>query len=207
MTQYHDSLWGGAHLGEDKTVKAWIHTCPACQINKKPTSVQKSTAPMGVIEVGRVWDLVSIDLWGPVTTSRSGNCYILTVVDGLSKFAWALPIPNKEMETVASTLWNSDQGREFVNQVIKGMCQLLGPSKTQTSAYSPQGNAYAERIHRFFRNAISSFVRDDPRIWDEVATGMMLAYNDAYHSALKTSPGKAFLGRNLNALYSVGKRN
>jgi len=100
------------------------------------------------------------------------------------KFAWAIPIPDKKMETVASMLYNSDQGKEFVNQVIQGMCDLMGITKTQTSAYSPQGNAYAERIHRFFRNAIS---------------GMMIAYNSAYHSAIKTTPATAFFGENINA--------
>src|SRR5450759_5307784 len=92
---------------------------------------------------------------------------------------------------------HSDQGSEFINSVMSKVCQLLGINKTQTTAYHPQGNAYAERIHRFFRSGISAFVSDDQRNWDELVHALMLAYNNSLHEALGVSPVSVFLGRTL----------
>jgi len=223
---YHDSVWAGAHLGRDKTaerikrqfyfknldnyVAIYVKTCPICQKVKNPA--EKSEAPLGVIHTNHRWDLVSIDLWKAGAKSKDGNEYVLTVIDGFTKFAWALPIPNKEAKTVASALYHrvlvpegmparliSDQGTEFVNSTLNDVSKLFGIEKTTTTAYHPQGNAYSERIHRFFKNALSSFVRDDPRIWDELLPALLLTYNDSYHEAIGTTPALAFRGRHLNA--------
>ena len=51
---------------------------------------------------------------------------------------------------------HSDPGREFVNQVITDMCKLLCITKSQTTAYHPQGNAYAEVLHKFLKKALHS---------------------------------------------------
>ena len=82
---------------------------------------------------------------------------------GFSKFVFILPIPNKKGATIAKTLFvkvfsvlgmparlHSDRGKEFTN-----MLNLLGIAQSTTTAYHPQGNAYAERIHKFFRSAIA----------------------------------------------------
>src|SRR5206468_2302903 len=46
----------------------------------------KRQGPLQATAVGNVWDRVSIDLAGPHTTSKSGNIYILTVLDHFSKW-------------------------------------------------------------------------------------------------------------------------
>src|SRR5437588_10478778 len=98
------------HLGRDKTyekvcskyffhnmykyVKAWVESCPTCQHVKDPSFKTASKSPLGIIETHYPWDLVSIDLWGPVVRSRSGNKYVLTIIDGFSKWADAIPLPD-----------------------------------------------------------------------------------------------------------------
>jgi len=195
-----------------KYVDLYVKTCPVCQAVKDPAPKVQSRSPLGKIEANYPWELVCIDIWGPVTRSRSGNRYVLTVIDAFSKWALAIPLPTKDASTVASRLWgnvfsvfgmpvriHTDQGKEFCNDILKEMVDLFGIDKSTTSAYHPQGNAIAERIHRFYRNAITAFVRDDLRNWDELLPGLQLAYNDAVHESLGVSPSEAFLGRVLNA--------
>jgi transposase InsO family protein len=224
--EYHDSILLGSHMGRDKTydkvrqhyyfknmqkyIDLWVTTCPCCQHIKSTHPAHAPQSPLGVIEVDAPWDLFSIDLWGSVTTSTNGNKYILTVIDGYSKFAWALPIPNKKATTIAQALWknilfrvpmpkriHSDQGKEFVNFILQKLTGMLGIEKTRTTAYHPQGNAYAERLHRFFKSAISSYVQSDQKNWDEFLEPMMACYNDAHHTALGCTPSEVVFGRKL----------
>src|ERR1700733_11019806 len=154
-------------------------------------------------------ELYSIDLWSPGVKSRSGNNYVLAVIDVFSKWAFAIPIPNKKAETVAQALLSiftqmgvpaklhSDLGSEFINSVLAALTKLLGIIQTNTTAYHPQGNAYAERIHRFFRQAITSYCLDDGRNWDELLPFLIMTYNDSYHTALGCTPSEVHLGRRL----------
>ena len=56
------------------------------------------------LTVGAPWERIGIDLTGRHPRSRRGNYYILTYVDHFTKFAEALPIPNKEAATVCTVL-------------------------------------------------------------------------------------------------------
>ena len=92
---------------------------------------------------------------------------------------------------------HSDLGKEFVNRILKELCEHWSVVKSNTTAYHPQGNAYAKRIHRFFRQSVASYALNDPRIWDELLPTLILCYNDSHHSALGVTPAEVFLGRRL----------
>ena len=104
LSLYHDSVWSGAHLGREKTynrisrdffwlgmrayVNLYVRTCTVCQLFKKNPKNDKtgfrSQSKLGHLETSDFWDLVSIDIWGPVKTSKRSNSYLLTVVDGFT---------------------------------------------------------------------------------------------------------------------------
>ena len=101
---------------------------------------------------------------------------MLTCIDGFSKWICAIPLRNKKAYTLAlikqgfvfgyPARLHSDQGAEFVNETLQELCKLLMIVRSTTTAYHPQGNAYAERVHQFFKNALSAFVRHDQRDLD-----------------------------------------
>ena len=132
---------------------------------------KKNWTPLGEIEASFPLDLLSMDLWKPGVKSRGGNKYVLTLIDGFSKFTQISAIPNKKAETIARALSlfittfgvpnriHSDLGTEFVNDTLEALHELLGLTQSNTTAYHPQGNAYAERIHKFFRQAVARLSR------------------------------------------------
>ena len=226
LALYHDSSWNGAHMGRDKTyerisrdfyfsdmyryVAIYVKTCPLCQKVKDGKEI--STSSLGSIPTTERWDILSIDLWGPLPFSRDGNKYVLTVVDSFTKWARAIPIPDKKMTTIAKHLWrhvfsifgmpnriHHDQGSEFVNGILKALTEMLLIDDSRTTAYHPQGNPFAERIHQFFGKAISAYVRDDQQNWDEYLDAIILAYNNAIHDTLGVSPAQLMFGRDLRA--------
>jgi len=149
---------------------------------------------------------VLIDIWEPGVQSRSSNKVVLTIIDGFSRWAHAEALPDHTAETVAKALYklfnivgwprrlHSDNGPEFVGEVIREWCKLFGVEKTFTTSYHPQGNAQAERLHKYFRQAIASYCTDDHRIWDELLGALMNCYNESYHSALGVFPNQVYFG-------------
>ncbi len=75
LSEFHDSLWSGAHLGKTydsirekfyftnmfEYVKVWVSTCSVCQKVKK-TINSKSRVALGTIHSSFPWDLVSTDV-------------------------------------------------------------------------------------------------------------------------------------------------
>jgi len=226
LSLYHDAPWLGAHLGRDKTyerisrdlyfpdmyryIAVYVRTCTVCQRVKDGKEL--ATAPLGNLPTVGRWDTLSIDLWGPLPVTSEGHKYVLTCIDSFTKWVCIIPIPNKKAITVAKALWNQvfsrygmplrihhDQGKEFVNEILKSLNELLGVDDSRTTAYHPQGNAIAERIHQFFRKAVSAYVRDDQRDWDLYLPSIQLAYNDAVHDSTGFSPAELMFGRNLRS--------
>lgn len=76
-----------------------------------------------------VWELIGIDLTGPLPKTVDGFQYILTATDYFSKWVEAFPLKSKSAAEVGRNICSiiyrhgcpkrilSDQGREFVNEL------------------------------------------------------------------------------------------
>ena len=106
--------------------------------------------------------------------SRRGNYFIMMYVDHFTKFAEALPIPNKEAATVCTVLVEqvfprfgtaiqilSDQGKEFDNRLMRGLCEVLGIDKIRTTPYKASTNGAVERFHRTLNAMLGTVVSDN----------------------------------------------
>ena len=122
-------------------IDSHVQTCTTCQrINKK---LEKPAATLHPIAVDSPWYRIGIDLVGPLPRSASGNAYIITATDYFTIWPEASAIPDRTATTVASFLFKlitrhgspviiqSDQGREFVNQVNKHLFELTGRKEEQ----------------------------------------------------------------------------
>ena len=82
------------------------------------------------LQVSHPFELVGVDLMGPFVESSQGNKYIFTATDYYTKWVEAFPIPNKSATVVSKCFEKmfsrhgamnaiiTDQGREFINEVI-----------------------------------------------------------------------------------------
>ena len=91
-----------------------------------------------------------MDLVTECETSSSGNKHILTIIDPLTGWPEAVPIPDKSADTVVSTFINqyppihmchryilSDNGMEFKNQLMDKVLQQLGIKCVFSAPYHP----------------------------------------------------------------------
>ena len=104
---------------------------------------------------------ICMDLVGPISpvTSR-GNRFILTVVDMLTGYTMAVPIPDKSAESICkayvnnvysiiggSTRMLTDNGTEFRNKTMDEVCSKLGIKRIYSPVYTPQSNGKLEGYH------------------------------------------------------------
>ena len=114
--------------GMAKDVKDYIQRCPACQQEK----AHVQSYPLHMMEIPDLpFDKIAIDLVTDFTESNKGNRHILTIIDLLTGWPEAIPIPNKSADTITKAFIRhylprhlcprfilSDNGTEFKNQTF-----------------------------------------------------------------------------------------
>ena len=154
-------------------------------------------------------EFICMDLVGPIhLPSSRGNKYVLTVIDMLTGFAIAVPIKNKNAETICeayqdniycvfggSSRMLTDNGSEFKNKEMQEVCDTLGLKHIFSPVYTPQSNGRLEGWHRFFKACIAKHIRGRGVEWDELVPLAVSAYNFFPCQSSKESPFILMFGR------------
>ena len=154
-------------------------------------------------------EFICMDLVGPIYPPGSrGNKYVLTVIDMLTGFTIAVPIKNKNAETICDAYRNhvycmfrgssrilTDNGSEFKNQEMKQVCEILGVTHIFSPVYTPESNGRLEGWHRFFKACIAKHIRGGGVEWDKLVPLAVSAYNFFLCQSSKESPFVLIFGR------------
>lgn len=190
-----------------KDVKKIVDCCLECQ---KASKTKLSPAIINPLPVNDIFDRVGIDLTFGFPTSAKGNCGILVITDYLSKYPYAVAIKSKTSEEVASKLLEfialfgppkeilSDQGREFVNEIVHTLCTSLKIDRITTSSYYPQTNGLTERFNATLANCIRKVAAENPHAWDEWLPWVLLAYRSRTNSTTGHQPYELLFGKKMN---------
>ena len=125
----------------NKDIRKYITNCTLCFREK----AEVQAYPLQMTEIPECpFDKIALDLVTECETSSSGNKHILSVIDHLTGWLEAFPIPDKSVDTIVSTFIKnylpihmclqyilSDNGTEFKNNL---MYQVL---KQELTEYSP----------------------------------------------------------------------
>jgi len=165
-----------------------IKHCVPCQMNKV-TKKSKRT-PLSFYATQR-FQIVHIDIVGPLKTSRYKNKYILTMLDRYSRWFECTPLRTITAENVAEkfvSIWISrfgvpeiiisDQGTQFESQVFAQMCTVLGVKRSRTTPYHPQSNGMLERAHSTLKNSLRSLTHGQYD-WEQKLPLALLAMRSA----------------------------
>ena len=162
-------------------------------------------------------EFICMDLVGPIhLPSSRGNKYILTVIDMLTGFTIAVPIKNKNSETICDAYRDNiycvfggssriltDNGSEFKNKEMQEVCDTLGLKHIFSPVYTPQSNGRLEGWHRFFKACIAKHIRGGGVEWDELVPLAVSTYNFFPCQSSKESPFVLMFGR--DPITSVAK--
>uniref|UniRef100_A0A1A8KNB0 Kinesin family member C1 n=2 Tax=Nothobranchius TaxID=28779 RepID=A0A1A8KNB0_NOTKU len=181
-----------------------LSDCDHCQRVGPPLKVVET---LDCIKVSGVWELVGIDLTGPLPQTPSGYKYILTATDYFSKWVEAFPLKTKSAEEVYQNLCTifyrhgcplrilTDQGREFVNQINSKLCELLSVERSVTAAYQPQTNGLDEKTNDNIKRALRKVVNERQDDWDLYLDATLFSLRSKMHTTTKFSPFYLMYGR------------
>ena len=146
----------------NKDIRKYIANCVVCWQEK----AKLQQYPLQMTEIpDRPFDKIAIDLVTECETTTSGNKHILTIIDHLTRWPEAFPIPDKSADTIVATFINeylpvhicpqyilSDSGTEFNNSCMDQVLQQLGIDRIFSVPYHSQSNGKLEVFHKYLKN-------------------------------------------------------
>ena len=198
----HSYYWENLKLD----VLRHIQQCLQCQL-KKLVRV-KTKQPMIITDTpGASFDKVAMDIVGPLPKTERGNEYILTLQDQLTKFCMGIPLHNQTAETIAEAFVDrficvlgapktilTDQGRNFISDLMKKIAKIFRIRKFRTTAFHPQSNGSLERSHHALGEYLKQYANEQKQ-WDRWIGLAMFNYNTNIHEATKHTPYELVFGK------------
>ena len=222
----HENPSQGGHMGVHKILEKlklrfyWpkmaedvqnlLRSCKSCQLNKEQIHpnheelypIEKSASP---------FEHLHMDIIGPVVPSTRGSKYILSIIDGFSKYLLCFPMRDQTAITVTRILINhviskygvpkfitSDQGRNFMSQILKDISDIFGFQQLFSVAYHQAANGQIERANRVVKTILSNYVDNDGRNWEDYLQLATMCYNSSVNETTKFSPFFINHGREMS---------
>ena len=231
----HDSPFTG-HLGVTRTldrirkhffwpnmresVENYIRQCDICAKRKAPApTANNGTAPLQSLQVSEPFTFWTLVYMGPLPETHRGTKHILVLMDHFTKWCEAFPTPDQKASTVAKILvdrvfsrfgppvvLHSDQGANFESTLMHEVCDVMGITKTRTTAYHPQGDGQVERQNRTLQDMLAAFCTKHDNDWDLWIDAAVFAYNTSRQESLQTSPYEIVFGRIPRLPLEIGIR-
>ena len=118
-------------------------------------------APLQPISVcGEPFSHVLVDCVGPLPKTKLGNQYLLTIMCKFTHFPEAIPLRNIKAPKIVESLikfftfvglpasLQSDQGSNFMSNIMQQVLYQLGIKQFKSSAYQPESQGAIERFHQ-----------------------------------------------------------
>lgn len=134
----------------------------------------------------------------PYAKQNKGMCYILTVINCFSKFAYAIPLRNKTGIEVAKALkpileknrfryLQTDLGKEFYNKHVKAL--LIKHNVSIYSTYSEVKASIIERFNRTLKEDMwEQFTARGKYEWLSILQTLVKNYNNSKHRTIGMKP-------------------
>ncbi len=183
-----------------------IDQCENCNRNQLAPVISH---PAIAIPVINIFDRINIDLvFGLTEVDDYVGIFIVT--EALTKYVYAVEIKTKTAAECAGKLWAyisqfgppntiiSDQGKEWVNTIIREMLKAVGIDHRVTAAYKPSTNGAAEKANQVIIQALRKSTYENPYDWPKWIPFVLLAYRTKVHETTKYTPFELMFGRKVN---------
>lgn len=198
-------FWPDMH----KDVTNFVNNCDTCISYKHANHTTLGT--MGrPKDCCRPFQMLSMDLVGPLPPSKKQNTFLFVVTCCFSKYCLVFPIKRASAEIMVRILEEQvflvhgipstvlmDNGRQFISNLMKDLFSKYKiPNVQYTPKYTPQVNT-VERYNKTIMTAVSSFVHDDHRSWDVNIAKIQFAMNSSVSEVTGYTPAFLVFGREL----------
>jgi hypothetical protein len=207
--QIFERIWNDGFYWKNirKDIDVMISNCESCQ---RVNLVWEGLHPLKSITALLPWDHVAVDL-KEMPLASTGEQHLLVVADIATDYTALVPLKNKDKFSVARALWNvfawfgmprilqSDNGTEFVNEILESMAELHGIDHRLISAYHPRANGFVERknldLQAMFKKLLGGHLQD----WVCYVPFVQLAYNARISTRTGSTAFSLMFGRALRS--------
>ena len=213
-TEYTQANLPGSFSGQSVFFKELFKRYPNKKIDKKEIQnwlldqdtytihkYNKKKFKRNKIIVNGIDDTWQADLVDLSNLSEVNDDYkwLLTVIDVFSKFAWAIPLKNKQSNSVVEGFQKilqsgrypnklqTDQGNEFLNKnlkkLLKNVYMYVLNSEMKASVIERFNRTLKEKMWRYF-----TFKQSHRYI--DILQDIVYSYNHTFHRTIKTSPNE-----------------
>ena len=210
---FHDGFWWPKMRMD---IEAEVKACDACV---RFVVGKQGFHPMRPILSSVPWDHVQMDTSTNLPPSVDGCTVLLVLIDVFTGFVILRALRNKEQETVAKELLGifclfgfpriiqSDNGTEFVNQVVSSMLAINGVKHRLIAAYNPRADGKVERAVGSTLLIIKKMLHGHKESWSLYVDFAQLSFNLKIASLTGTSPFVLMFGRRANELRDFTAEN
>lgn len=190
-------------------VKKYVSSCLECAHHKTPGGRREGQLhPIEKLSIP--FHTIHIDHLGPFIKSKSGNTYLLVLVDGFTKFVNAKPVKNTKSATTIKVLKEhmayfgvptrliSDKGSCFTSKLFKDFVTSYGMKHIINAVATPRANGQVERFNRTILDALSTSSHgENDKTWDEYIPDIQVGINTTVHKTTQKSPSELLFGFNI----------
>jgi hypothetical protein len=188
-------------------IKAYIKKCEECQYTKNLKITPGVMLPIQQ-KVTRPFQLIGIDIAGPLPKTKKHNRFFLLMVDYYTGWVECEPIKDIESNTIINKIMKkwiyrfgvpegiiTDNGSSFMSQLAMKFYEKLNITKRTTSVYHPQSDGKAERTIGTIKNIIKKNIIKSDEEWDTLLELACFAIRSCGKvSSNRPSPSEALFG-------------
>ena len=198
-----------------KDVATFCKTCGVCQKARGRKVKPAPLIPLPVIS--QPFQRVAMDIVGPLVRSCRGHKYILVICDYATRYPEAIPLKTIDAENIAEEFMKfisrvgvpeevlTDQGTNFMSQLMKELYSLLQVKGIRTSPYHPQTDGLVERFNQTLKAMIRKFVVKEGKDWDKLLPYLLFAYREVPQDSTGFSPFELLYGRAVRGPLDIVK--
>lgn len=194
-------FWPGMH----QFITEFCRKCVECQkykvSNLKPGGLLKTPVMSQRMEV------LAVDFFGPLPESEDGYRHILIVEDVATRWVELFPLVSATALDSVKILIDevflryglpkrliSDNGSQFISEIIQHTTYCLGIEQSLTPLYHPQANP-VERRNRDLKTQLGILVGDYHREWPKNLPSIRFAMNTTRCESTDKTPAFLCFGR------------
>ena len=191
-------------------VKRFIKRCPCCQ-KMSYLRVPIHTAPY-TLSATEPMDRINIDTIGPLPPDDEGNTHIIVIIDCFSRWVELHWAKDATAASAAKALLNhtgrygqpaqllSDNGSQYVNEVIAEYTLLVGSEHVRTLAYSHEENGIVERANKEVMRHLRAIIFDKntKSTWAANLPLVQRIMNSTVNASIGCTPADILFGNSIS---------
>jgi transposase InsO family protein len=163
--------------------------------------------PAEFITADGPWHHIQIDCQTQLPRSPEGYTTLLSIVDVFSGFCLLYALASHSAHAVAQKLWNafsifgfpsivqSDNGREFVGQVVRELLTISQIDHRFIAAYNPRADGKVERNFGLVNEIAKKLLQGANHLWPLYVEAVQCYINSHISSLTKSTPFALMFGR------------